>query len=92
MLFLGVWFNLLLANFNLIPIPPLDGSHVLYHLLPPEIRSKYRELSRYGILILMAMLLFYRQLLFVLLFPAIYALDWAAAIVRPLSIASVGIF
>ncbi len=92
MLFLGVWFNLLLANFNLIPIPPLDGSHVLYHLLPPEIRSKYRELSRYGILILMAMLLFFRQLLFVLLFPAIYALDWAAAIVRPISIASVGIF
>ena len=92
MLFLGVWFNLLLANFNLIPIPPLDGSHVLYHLLPPEIGSKYRELSRYGILILMAMLLFFRQLLFVLLLPAIYALDWATAIVRPFSIASVGIF
>ena len=92
MLFLGVWFNLLLANFNLIPIPPLDGSHVLYHLLPPEIGAKYRELSRHGILILMVMLLFFRQALSILLLPAFYALDWAMAIVRPFSIASVGIF
>ncbi len=92
MMLLGLWFNLLLANFNLIPIPPLDGSHVLYHLLPPEIGSKYRELSRYGILILMAILLFFRQLLFVLLLPAIYALDWALTIIRPFSIGSLGIF
>ena len=92
MLFLGVWFNLLLANFNLIPIPPLDGSHVLSHLLPSEIGAKYRELSRYGILILMVMLLFFRQALSILLLPAFYALDWAMAIVRPFSIASVGIF
>ncbi len=92
MMFMGVWYNLLLANFNLIPIPPLDGSHVLYHLLPPEIGSKYRELSRYGILILMAMLLFFRQLLFILLLPAFYALDWAMTIIRPFSIGSLGIF
>ncbi len=91
-MFLGVWFNLLLANFNLIPIPPLDGSHVLYHLLPPEIALKYRKVSRHGILILLAMLLFFRPILFILLRPAIYALDWAAAIIRPFSIASVGIF
>src|SRR5690606_11850152 len=30
----GIAINLLLAFFNLIPLPPLDGSHVLYHLLP----------------------------------------------------------
>ena len=92
MMVMGVWFNLLLANFNLIPIPPLDGSHVLYHFLPPEIGSKYRELSRYGILILMAILLFFRQLLFFLLLPAFYALDWAMTIIRPFSIGSLGIF
>ncbi len=92
MMLMGVWFNLLLANFNLIPIPPLDGSHVLYHFLPPEIGSKYRELSRYGILILMAMLLFFRQLLFILLLPAFYALDCALTIIRPFSIGSLGIF
>ncbi len=92
MMLMGVWFNLLLANFNLIPIPPLDGSHVLYHLLPPEIGAKYREVSRHGILILMAMLLFFRQALFVLLLPAIYALEWVTAIVKPFSIGSIGIF
>ena len=33
MFFWGVWLNLLLAFFNLIPIPPLDGSRLLYHVL-----------------------------------------------------------
>lgn len=40
-----LYLNLILAFFNLIPIPPLDGSHVLYHLLPPELGRRYRELS-----------------------------------------------
>lgn len=92
MMLWGVWFNLLLANFNLIPVPPLDGSHVLYHLLPPEIGLKYRELSRYGILILMAMIFFFRGALTLLLLPAIYALELALAIVRPFSVSSFGIF
>ena len=35
----GMSFNLILAFFNLIPIPPLDGSHVFYHLLPPAAGS-----------------------------------------------------
>src|SRR5438309_10760997 len=35
MMFYGMRLNLVLAFFNLIPIPPLDGSHVFYHLLPP---------------------------------------------------------
>ena len=91
-MFLGVWFNLLIANFNLITIPPLDGSHVLYHLLPPEIGSKYREVSRHGILILLAMLLFFRQALTILLLPAIYLLDLAATIIRPFAIAPIGLF
>ncbi len=89
---LGVFFNLLLANFNLIPIPPLDGSHVLYHFLPPEVGLKYRELSQYGILILLAILLFFRQLLSILLLPTYYALTWAAEIIRPFSLGSLGNF
>ncbi len=91
-MFLGVFFNLLLANFNLIPIPPLDGSHVLYHFLPPEVGLKYRELSQYGILILLAILLFFRQLLSILLLPTYYALTWAAEIIRPFSLGSLGNF
>ncbi len=46
----GVLINLVLAFFNLIPIPPLDGSHVLYHLLPPRLGMRYRELQRFGML------------------------------------------
>jgi Zn-dependent protease len=52
----GILVNLLLAFFNLIPIPPLDGSHVLYHLLPPRLGARYREVGRYGILILMGIM------------------------------------
>ena len=51
--YFGLYLNLILAFFNLIPIPPLDGSHVLYHLLPPELGARYQEVGRYGIGILM---------------------------------------
>jgi Zn-dependent protease len=54
----GITINLVLVLFNLLPIPPLDGSHVFYHLLPPELAVRYRELGRYGMLILFALLFF----------------------------------
>ena len=54
--FFGLYINLILAFFNLIPIPPLDGSHVMYHLLPQQLKAKYRELGRYGIGIIMVLL------------------------------------
>lgn len=50
--FIGVKINIILAMFNLIPIPPLDGSHVLAYLLPYPLSVKYRQLARYGILII----------------------------------------
>jgi Zn-dependent protease len=52
----GIIINFVLILFNLIPIPPLDGSHVMYHLLPPHLGARYRELGRYGMLILFALL------------------------------------
>ena len=39
----GIIINLILAFFNLIPIPPLDGSHVLFHLLPRPIAVRYAD-------------------------------------------------
>src|SRR5438093_2207403 len=42
MTYQGMRLNLVLAFFNLIPIPPLDGSHVFYYLLPPGWGFKYR--------------------------------------------------
>ncbi|HEX6063133.1 MAG TPA: site-2 protease family protein [Longimicrobiales bacterium] len=66
----GVLVNLVLAFFNLIPIPPLDGSHVLYHLLPPQLGMRYRELGRYGMLILIVLLMVGRPIFSVLMAPA----------------------
>jgi Zn-dependent protease len=40
--------NIVLAMFNLIPIPPLDGSHLFKYLLPAELRSRYEMLGRTG--------------------------------------------
>jgi Zn-dependent protease len=47
--------NVSLAIFNLIPIPPLDGSHVLYTLLPDSMKDSYEQLSQYGFLLLIAL-------------------------------------
>ncbi len=52
----GLLINLVLAFFNLIPIPPLDGSHVLFHFLPRGVALKYREAGRYGLLVVMGLL------------------------------------
>jgi Zn-dependent protease len=53
---IGVWLNIMLIFFNLLPVPPLDGSHVLYHLLPANLAHAYRQLFPYGMFILYALL------------------------------------
>ncbi|UCG87419.1 MAG: site-2 protease family protein [Gemmatimonadota bacterium] len=82
----GIWLNALLAFFNLIPIPPLDGSHLFYHLLPPEIGAKYRALSRYGFLILLALLVFFRDIFSILLLPALAMTFLAFSLVGPFAL------
>ena len=53
---LGVELNVMLIFFNLLPIPPLDGSHILYHFLPVNLGQAYRQLFPYGMFILYILL------------------------------------
>ena len=51
-----VFINLLLANFNLLPIPPLDGSHILAYFLQGEAKAAYLRFSRYGFMVLIGVI------------------------------------
>lgn len=57
MMITGVVFNLILAMFNLLPIPPLDGSHVMKYLLPPSWAIRYQQVGMYGVVILMILMM-----------------------------------
>jgi Zn-dependent protease len=52
-----ILMNVGLGLFNLIPIPPLDGSHILENILPTKTALRYNELRRYGPLILIGIIL-----------------------------------
>jgi Zn-dependent protease len=80
--YFALYINLILAFFNLIPLPPLDGSHVLFHLLPPRLGARYRELGRYGIGILMLLFFAVPGAINVLLFPVDLLMEAADLFIR----------
>ncbi len=51
-----IQINLFLALFNMIPVPPFDGSKVLAGFLPDGLRERFQSLDRYALLIMLAML------------------------------------
>lgn len=53
----GIIVNVVLAVFNLIPLPPLDGSWILTRFLPPHLRGGYENLRNYGMLVVVGFLL-----------------------------------
>ena len=54
----AIWLNLGLAVFNLIPIPPLDGSHILEYFLPPHQMENFYQLQQYGFILLIMIIMF----------------------------------
>ena len=53
----GVFINAILGTFNLLPIPPLDGSKILACLLPGRLAAKFMSIERYGFIILLLLAL-----------------------------------
>ena len=78
MLIYGIQINLILAAFNLIPIPPLDGSHVFKYVLPPAWALSYQRLGRYGLFLIFGLLVFDKggRILGTWFTPADHVRDW----------------
>jgi len=69
MLVASVWINIMLAVFNCLPIPPLDGSKVLLGVLPADMARSYEKLEPFGFILLL--ILFYLGLISKVIMPII---------------------
>jgi Zn-dependent protease len=88
MLLIGIQLNVALAAFNLIPLPPLDGSHVMKYLLPPAWSLGYQRLGRYGLVLLFLLISFGRPLLMLWFSPAFALIGGLQNLVVPYIIPS----
>jgi len=88
MLAYGILINLALAAFNLIPIPPLDGSHVFKYILPPAWALNYQRLGAQGLLILFLLIAFGGPVLNIWFKPVFFLDRLAARAVFPYILAS----
>lgn len=58
-----IYINLLLMVFNLLPIPPLDGSKVLATFLPVDLRERYLRHERFGFIAVIAVIMLFEQVI-----------------------------
>ncbi len=74
--FLGIWItlNVVLAVFNIMPIPPLDGSKVLAMFLPPRAREVYRSWEPYGALFMLVVFFLFPGAIFAIVNPVVEGL------------------
>lgn len=54
--YMGIWINLTLGWFNLLPIPALDGGHILAGLLPPHLAQKFYSFGKYALIIIILLM------------------------------------
>lgn len=86
MMFWGMALNLVLAFFNLIPIPPLDGSHVLKLFLPPTAGLRYRQLYAFGFIPIFLVMWLLPGVVDAFMWPVYQLLGLAQAVVAPLAL------
>ena len=84
----GIMINLVLAAFNLLPIPPLDGSHVMKYLLPPRWSFRYQQVARFGFLVLMVLISVGRPVLTAWMAPIFYLNRVALSTLSPYVLSS----
>jgi Zn-dependent protease len=77
----GIQINAVLIAFNLLPIPPLDGSHVAKYLMPRPLAIQYVRLARYGLLVLVLLLWVGQRVLEAWLHPALVFVEWTVTLV-----------
>jgi Zn-dependent protease len=70
--FVGIEINVILMLFNLLPIPPLDGSHVLFDLLDPRTAQSVRTfMNQYGLMLLLVVVLLAGRIIVPVLVPIV---------------------
>ncbi len=80
---MGIFLNMILVAFNLLPIPPLDGSHVFKWLLPPRLAYAYQKLAGAGILVLLFFMYFVPGIRTVVVGPALFVQSLAERLYLP---------
>ena len=87
---LGAMMNIYLAVFNVLPIPPLDGSWLLTTLLPPHYLDKYLRWQNTAMILLLLVFLFMPSAFSMVLYPPVHFFanlfqQWAAVLLQPLA-------